>query len=86
MALGAGHYSHRHQYLDMGSRSAVGLTMLFATLLVVYLKAIEGRRLEERSGSRYQERKQRTPFFMLHLYKEADYYERIYQTIQCQGD
>jgi protein-S-isoprenylcysteine O-methyltransferase Ste14 len=51
----------------MGSLSAVGLTMLYAILSVVYLKVIEEKRLEERFGSEYLEYKQRTPFIIPRL-------------------
>ena len=66
MALGADLF-YTGISIWMGSLSAVGLTMLFATLLVVYLKVIEERKLEERFGSKYQEYKQRTPFLIPHL-------------------
>jgi protein-S-isoprenylcysteine O-methyltransferase Ste14 len=51
----------------MGSLSAVGLTMLYAILSVVYLKVIEEKRLEERFGSEYLKYKQRTPFIIPRL-------------------
>jgi len=51
----------------MGSLSAIGLTMLFATLSVVYLKMIEEKRLEEYFGSKYLKYKQRTPFIIPRL-------------------
>jgi len=51
----------------MGSLSALGLTMIFATVLAVYHKVIEEKRLEERFGSKYLEYKQRTPFLIPRL-------------------
>lgn len=51
----------------MGSLSAVGLTMLYAILSVVYLKVIEEKRLEERFESEYLKYKQRTPFIIPRL-------------------
>ena len=51
----------------MGSLSAIGLTILFATLLAVYHKVIEEKKLEARFGSKYQEYKQRTPFLIPRL-------------------
>lgn len=48
----------------MGSLSAVGLTMLFATVLAVYHKVIEEKKLEAHFGSKYLEYKQRTPFLI----------------------
>lgn len=51
----------------MGSLSAVGLTMLFATLSAVYHKVIEEKRLEARFGSEYLEYKQQTPFLIPRL-------------------
>jgi len=55
----------------MGSLSAVGLTMLFAALSVVYLKMIEEKRLEEYFGSEYLEYKQRTPFIIPRLNRDG---------------
>jgi len=51
----------------MGSLSAVGLIMLFATLSVVYLKMIEEKRLEKHFGSEFLKYKQRTPFIIPRL-------------------
>lgn len=55
----------------LGSLSAVGLTMLFAILSVVYLKKIEEKRLEEYFGSEYLEYKQRTPFIIPRLIRDG---------------
>ncbi len=66
MALGADLF-YTGISIWMGSLSAVGLTILFAALLVVYLKVIEEKKLEARFGSEYQEYKQRTPFLIPHL-------------------
>jgi len=51
----------------MGSLSAIGLTILFATLLAVYHKVIEEKELEVRFGSKYLEYKRRTPFLIPRL-------------------
>jgi len=48
----------------MGSLSAVVLTMLFATLSVVYLKMIEEKDLEKRYGNDYLEYKEATPLLI----------------------
>ncbi|MEA3338928.1 MAG: isoprenylcysteine carboxylmethyltransferase family protein [Chloroflexota bacterium] len=66
MALGADLF-YTGISIWMGSLSAIGLTMLFATLSMVYYKLIEEKRLEARFGSEYLEYKQRTPFLIPHL-------------------
>lgn len=53
----------------IGSLSAVGLTLLFAALLMVYNKLVEEGELEERFGSEYLEYKGRTPFLIPRLQK-----------------
>lgn len=48
----------------IGSLSALGLTLLFAVLLLVYIKLVEEKELEMRFGSAYAEYKQKTPFLV----------------------
>lgn len=48
----------------IGSFSAVGLTVLFSGLLLLYIKVIEEKELEARFGSAYTEYKQNTPFLI----------------------
>lgn len=51
----------------IGSLSAVGITVLFAGLLLVYIKTVEEKELEKRFGSAYTEYKQNTPFLVPRL-------------------
>jgi protein-S-isoprenylcysteine O-methyltransferase Ste14 len=53
-----------------GSPSLVGLVLLFATLLVLYIKLIEERELEIRFGSEYVEYKRNTPFLIPRLWRK----------------
>jgi protein-S-isoprenylcysteine O-methyltransferase Ste14 len=48
----------------IGSLSSVGLTLVFAALLMVYNKLIEERELVERFGREYLEYKKRAPFLI----------------------
>ena len=55
-------------YLGMsiwiGSFSAIGLTLLFTGLLIIYIRAIEEKELETRFGPAYTEYKRNTPFLI----------------------
>jgi len=53
----------------IGSLSAVGFTLLFVVSLVIYVKLVEEKELEERFGSEYLQYKRKTPFLVPHLRK-----------------
>jgi protein-S-isoprenylcysteine O-methyltransferase Ste14 len=53
----------------MGSLSAVGLALLYPAGILIYIKIIEEKELEERFGSEYFEYKKRTPFLIPRLWK-----------------
>lgn len=53
----------------IGSLSAVGLTLIFAILLMVYNKLVDETELEERFGFEYLEYKRKTPFLVPRLWK-----------------
>jgi protein-S-isoprenylcysteine O-methyltransferase Ste14 len=48
----------------LGSFSAVGLGLIYPAGIVIYIKLIEEKELEERFGSEYFEYKKRTPFLI----------------------
>ncbi|RLI83705.1 hypothetical protein DRP07_03015 [Archaeoglobales archaeon] len=48
----------------MGSFSFIGLVILFVVSLLVYVKLVEEKELEERFGQEYVEYKKRTPFLL----------------------
>jgi protein-S-isoprenylcysteine O-methyltransferase Ste14 len=54
----------------IGSLSAAGFTILFAGLLLVYIKTVEEKELEERFGPAYTEYKQNTPFLVPRLQRK----------------
>ncbi|MGD2252934.1 MAG: isoprenylcysteine carboxylmethyltransferase family protein [Anaerolineales bacterium] len=51
-----------------GSITAVAAVLLFAALLVLYIKAIEEKELEARFGEEYQAYKKQTPFLIPRLW------------------
>jgi protein-S-isoprenylcysteine O-methyltransferase Ste14 len=53
----------------IGSFSAAGLTLLFAVLLLTYIRLVEERELEERFGLEYSKYKKQTPFLIPRLWK-----------------
>lgn len=53
----------------LGSLSAITLVLVFAALLLVYVKALEEAELEARFGADYLEYKRATPFLIPHLAK-----------------
>jgi protein-S-isoprenylcysteine O-methyltransferase Ste14 len=53
----------------LGSFSAVGLGLVYPVGILVYIKLIEEKELEERFGSEYLEYKMRTPFLIPRLQK-----------------
>ncbi len=55
--------------IGVGSLSAVMVTLLFAALLLTYIKTIEEKELEIRFGSEYVRYKEKTPFLIPHLLK-----------------
>jgi protein-S-isoprenylcysteine O-methyltransferase Ste14 len=55
----------------LGSLSAVGLGLVYPVGILVYIKLIEEKELEERFGSEYLEYKKRTPFLIPRLGKRA---------------
>jgi protein-S-isoprenylcysteine O-methyltransferase Ste14 len=52
----------------VGSISAIGIVLLLALLLVVYIKAFEEKELEARFGDEYMEYKRNTPFLVPRLW------------------
>lgn len=55
--------------IGVGSLSAVLVTLLFAAVLLTYIKTIEEKELEIRFGSEYVRYKEKTPFLIPHLLK-----------------
>jgi protein-S-isoprenylcysteine O-methyltransferase Ste14 len=55
----------------LGSLSAVGLGLVYPVGILIYIKLIEEKELEERFGSEYLEYKKRTPFLIPRLGKRA---------------
>jgi protein-S-isoprenylcysteine O-methyltransferase Ste14 len=53
----------------LGSISAVGLGLVYPVGILIYIKLIEEKELEERFGSEYLEYKMRTPFLIPRLRK-----------------
>jgi protein-S-isoprenylcysteine O-methyltransferase Ste14 len=51
----------------LGSFSAVGLGLIYPVGILIYIKLIEEKELEERFGSEYLEYKERTPFLIPRL-------------------
>ena len=47
-----------------GSLSALGLSLIYPVVILIYIKLIEEKELEERFGPEYTEYKQRTPFLI----------------------
>lgn len=56
----------------IGSFSAIGLILLFAALLTIYIKEVEERELEARFGAEYLAYKQSTPFLRPRLRRIAN--------------
>ena len=54
----------------LGSISAVGLGLVYPVGILIYIKLIEEKELEERFGCEYLEYKKRTPFLIPHLRKK----------------
>jgi protein-S-isoprenylcysteine O-methyltransferase Ste14 len=48
----------------LGSVSAVGIGLVYPVGILIYVKLVEERELEERFGSEYSEYKKRTPFLI----------------------
>jgi protein-S-isoprenylcysteine O-methyltransferase Ste14 len=53
--------------ISVGSISSIGIVLLLALLLVVYIKAFEEKELEARVGDEYRAYKRNTPFLVPHL-------------------
>ncbi len=53
----------------LGSLSAIGLGLVYPVGILIYIKLIEEKELEERFGSEYLEYKKRTPFLIPRLWK-----------------
>ena len=47
-----------------GSLSALGLSLIYPMIILIYIKLIEEKELEERFGAEYMEYKRRTPFLL----------------------
>ena len=54
----------------LGSISAVGLGLVYPVGILIYIKLIEEKELQERFGYEYLEYKKRTPFLIPHLRKK----------------
>ena len=54
----------------LGSLSAIGLGLVYPVGILIYIKLIEEKELEERFGSEYLDYKKRTPFLIPHLSKK----------------
>ncbi len=54
----------------LGSFSAVGLALIYPVGILIYIKLIEEKELEERFGHEYLEYKQRTPFLIPRLWRK----------------
>ena len=54
-----------------GSFSAIGLGLIYPVGILIYIKLIEEKELEERFGSEYLEYKRRTPFLIPRLRKKG---------------
>jgi protein-S-isoprenylcysteine O-methyltransferase Ste14 len=50
-----------------GSLSALCLSLIYPVVILIYIKLIEEKELEERFGPEYTEYKQRTPFLIPHF-------------------
>ena len=55
----------------LGSISAIGLGLIYPVGILIYIKLVEERELEERFGSQYLEYKKRTPFLIPRLKKKS---------------
>jgi len=51
----------------LGSFSAIGLSLVYPIGILIYIKLVEEKELEERFGSEYLDYKRRTPFLMPRL-------------------
>jgi protein-S-isoprenylcysteine O-methyltransferase Ste14 len=47
-----------------GSLSALGLSLIYPIVILIYIKLIEERELEQRFGLEYLEYKRKTPFLL----------------------
>ena len=54
----------------LGSPSSVGLGLVYPVGILIYIKLIEEKELEERFGSEYLDYKRRTPFLIPHFMKK----------------
>jgi protein-S-isoprenylcysteine O-methyltransferase Ste14 len=50
-----------------GSLSALGLSLIYPVVILIYIKLIEEKELEQRFGLEYLEYKRRTPFLIPHF-------------------
>jgi protein-S-isoprenylcysteine O-methyltransferase Ste14 len=55
----------------LGSIAAVGLGLIYPGGILIYIKLIEEKELEDRFGSEYLEYKQRTPFLIPSFWKKS---------------
>ncbi|HSB04956.1 MAG TPA: isoprenylcysteine carboxylmethyltransferase family protein [Thermodesulfobacteriota bacterium] len=51
----------------VGSLSALGLSLIYPVVILIYIKLIEEKELEQRFGLEYLEYKRRTPFLIPHF-------------------
>ena len=59
----------------LGSLSAIGLGLVYPVGILIYIKLIEEKELEERFGSEYLDYKKRTPFLIPRLSKKEIKYK-----------
>jgi len=59
----------------LGSFSAIGLGLVYPVGILIYIKLIEEKELEERFGSEYLEYKGRTPFLIPRLWEKERRYK-----------
>ena len=57
--------------IRVGSISAVGLVLVSAVVLLVYVKTVEEKEMELRFGDSYREYRERTPFLIPRLWKRG---------------
>jgi protein-S-isoprenylcysteine O-methyltransferase Ste14 len=56
----------------LGSFSAIGLSLVYPVGILIYIKLIEEKELEDRFGSEYLEYKRRTPFLIPRLWEKDE--------------
>jgi protein-S-isoprenylcysteine O-methyltransferase Ste14 len=83
MTLGTGLF-YLGTAIWLGSFSAIGLCLVYSVGILIYIKLIEERELEERFGSEYLEYKRRTPFLIPRFIKLTHVVKLVASIIFCQ--